>query len=144
MKASGSVLLASRDEISELTYITHPNCKVLPCMFLYLQINLKVFLNAICKALYIILTNKKNKSTELHELTRSGQSSEILDACQLLFNGQPPTRHYSIINLFPVLSWKFLISQCIPLTVIVNMSYHYLDFSEDKHYHIAEKYYSCL
>lgn len=50
-----------------------------------------------------------------------------------------PTRHFSITNLFPVLSWKCLISQCMPLTVIVNMSYHSLDFSEDRHYPIAEK-----
>lgn len=58
---------------------------------LYFQIDLKVIIIVICKALYTILTKKKSKSTELGELTRSCQSSEASDVCQLFFKGHPPT-----------------------------------------------------
>lgn len=62
---------------------------------------------AIVKDLYAVLENKKCKSTELGTLIWSDQSSEVLDACQLLITGKKKKKKtllsILILPTFPIL-----------------------------------------
>lgn len=57
---------------------------------LYFYIKLKAMVISIVKDLYAVLESKKCKSAELGTLIWSEQSSEVLDACQLLVTGKNP------------------------------------------------------
>lgn len=77
---------------------------------------------AIVKDLYAVLENKKCKSTELGTLIWSDQSSEVLDACQLLITGKKKKKPY-----YPFLYYQrfqFYTDWYMPLTVTVDIDYH--------------------
>lgn len=67
---------------------------------------------AIVKDLYAVLENKKCKSTELGTLIWSDQSSEVLDACQLLITGKKKKKNLIIHSYITNVSNFIPIDKC--------------------------------